>query len=82
MDNYEDHTFDFIYIDAVHLHDAVLWDLENYGPKIKNEGFIGGHDYIPMFPGVISAVDLFCQKHGFVMKALNVQGGDFLLAKK
>lgn len=43
---FEDESFDFIYVDGNHSYEAVKRDLENYLPKIKNGGFIGGHDYL------------------------------------
>jgi hypothetical protein len=36
---------DFVYIDGRHTYEAVKKDIELYYPKIKNGGFIGGHDY-------------------------------------
>ncbi len=48
---------DFIYIDGLHTYEQVHKDITNYLPFIKNNGFIGGHDYIPGWEGVIQAVD-------------------------
>lgn len=83
--NYKDSYFDFIYIDACHLYEAVLWDMENYIPKLKKGGYLGGHDYIdhPSF-GVNKAVDDFCKKYDYQMIVL-VEGrfeGDWLLSPK
>jgi hypothetical protein len=83
--NYEDDFFDFIYIDACHLYESVLWDMENYFPKLKNGGLMGGHDYFncPSF-GVIKAVDHFCEKYGYEIIVLvgESQSGDWLLTPK
>ena len=37
--------FDFIYIDGNHKYEEVLSDLENWVPKVKNGGWITGHDF-------------------------------------
>ena len=59
----DDH-YDLIYIDASHEYDCVKKDLENSFNKIKNGGYITGHDYeIQRFPGVIKAVEEFCEKN-------------------
>jgi len=36
---------DFVWIDGHHEHGQVRRDIENYEPKIKPGGLIGGHDY-------------------------------------
>ena len=54
---FKDETFDWIYIDACHTYEAVKEDLLAWIPKVKNGGFISGHDYdCPIFPGVKKAV--------------------------
>jgi predicted O-methyltransferase YrrM len=45
-DKFEDNSMDFIYIDGDHSYDAVKQDLEMYLPKLKDNGVIGGHDYL------------------------------------
>lgn len=35
----------FVYIDALHDYKSVKEDIINFWPKIKENGFIGGHDY-------------------------------------
>jgi predicted O-methyltransferase YrrM len=50
-------VFDFIYIDGMHTYDQVKKDIANYLPFIKKGGFIGGHDYVPGFQGVMDAVN-------------------------
>ena len=44
--DFEDNTFDFVYIDGRHQYDSVREDILNYLPKVKKGGVIGGHDYI------------------------------------
>mgnify|MGYP003327644338 CR=1 FL=1 len=44
---FPDDFFDFIYIDAAHDYDSVKEDLTNWYPKLKINGIIAGHDYVP-----------------------------------
>jgi hypothetical protein len=60
----EDHSFDFVYIDARHDYDSVLEDLEAWCAKVRPGGILAGHDYVDGdLPegdfGVKSAVDEF-----------------------
>ena len=41
---YENHSVDFIYIDADHTYHAVLEDIDSWVSKVKNGGYLGGHD--------------------------------------
>ena len=62
------HTFDMIYIDGDHSYDGCKKDLIIAYDKIKNGGFIMGHDYemnmikakTAYIFGVRNAVDEFC----------------------
>ena len=47
---------DFCYIDANHSYEYVKKDINLYYPKIKKEGYIGGHDFHINDIGVIHAV--------------------------
>jgi hypothetical protein len=69
---FEDNYFDWVYIDADHSYTAVLNDLKSYAPKVKNDGYICGHDYVTDEQrgwkthnpyGVVRAVDEFCEKY-------------------
>jgi hypothetical protein len=83
--NYDDEFFDFIYIDACHLYESVLWDMENYFPKLKSGGVMGGHDYFNHSSfGVIKAVNHFCEKYNYEIIILTdeSQYGDWLLSPK
>lgn len=71
LSTFNNHFFDYIYIDASHDYASVIQDLEASRPKIKNGGFICGHDYNQNFNvgrkqeyGVIKAVDEFVNKYG------------------
>ena len=48
--------FGFVYIDGLHTYDQIKKDITNYIPLIKN-GFIGGHDYHPVWQGIIDGVN-------------------------
>ena len=54
---YEDRSLDFVYIDAAHEYESVKDDIEAWMPKVKIDGYIGGHDYVPNAYGVYKAVD-------------------------
>lgn len=42
---FENNTIDFCFIDADHTAIAVRKDIDAWWPKIKVNGFLGGHDY-------------------------------------
>tara|TARA_Y100000034_G_scaffold130205_2_gene188054 strand:+ start:347 stop:865 length:519 start_codon:yes stop_codon:yes gene_type:complete len=48
--------FDFIYIDALHTYEDCLADIKAWLPRVKEGGFLGGHDYTPE-RGVFDAVN-------------------------
>lgn len=45
---FNDESLDFVYIDANHSYDGVMYDLELWYPKVKNGGLISGHDFLLM----------------------------------
>lgn len=53
----ENEKFDFIYIDGMHTYDQVSKDINNYKKLIKNDGFLSGHDYHPVWQGVVDAIN-------------------------
>lgn len=55
-------SLDWVYIDADHSYEGASIDLRLAWPKVKPGGWIAGHDYCPLFPGVIQAVDEFCEE--------------------
>ena len=55
---FEDNSLDVVYIDMTHTYEAVKRDIECWFPKVKNGGYISGHDYAPYgWDGVVRAVD-------------------------
>lgn len=42
---FHDNLFDFVYIDGNHNYEFVKEDLDLWWPKVKYEGYFGGHDY-------------------------------------
>jgi hypothetical protein len=61
------HYLDWIYIDGDHSYRGCHGDLQAALRVVKPQGIIMGHDYDPLHPGVIQAVDEFCSKHGYHM---------------
>lgn len=51
-----DNSLDFVFIDADHSYGGCLRDIKAWLPKIKEGGFIAGHDY-PRYEGVVQAVN-------------------------
>ena len=45
---FKDNFFDFIYIDANHSYEEVKKDINNWFPKVKSGGILGGHDYLKL----------------------------------
>jgi ubiquinone/menaquinone biosynthesis C-methylase UbiE len=54
---YDDESLDFVFIDASHEYEDVKNDILEWLPKVKEGGFIGGHDYSSSWDGVVRAVD-------------------------
>lgn len=61
VNNFEDESMDFIYIDGCHTYECVKQDISLWWSKVKVDGFLGGHDYKDngKHPGVKKAVDEF-----------------------
>ena len=61
VDQFEDNSIDFVYLDGDHTYEAVSADIAAWWPKIKQGGILSGHDYCNVNPakhfGVIPAVD-------------------------
>lgn len=66
-------SVDWIYIDGDHKYKSCLGDLRNYSDKIKDDGYICGHDWVTKEKkgfGVNQAVEEFIKETGFVLCGL------------
>lgn len=62
LDEFEDGTLDFVYVDANHSKEYVSEDLRGWWGKLKPGGILAGHDLFSIgHPGVTEAVFLFCE---------------------
>ncbi|TDR94127.1 class I SAM-dependent methyltransferase [Enterovirga rhinocerotis] len=74
-----DQAFDWIYVDAMHDYDNVLADLRAFKAKVKQDGFILGHDFSNHDAarrykfGVVKAVRQFCQEEGFQIVLMTME---------
>ena len=65
-ESFDDNYFDWIYIDTNHSYQTTKEELHAYKHKVKDAGFIAGHDYVmgnwnkPSKYGVMEAVAEFC----------------------
>jgi len=57
VNDFPNKYFDFVYIDGDHSYESVNNDIKSWLPKIKSNGFIGGHDYAKEWPEVKKAVN-------------------------
>lgn len=65
-ERFEDHSLDFVYLDADHSEAGVWNDLCTWAIKVREGGIIGGHDFgHPDFPGVENAVRRFFDRFGW-----------------
>lgn len=54
--HFENEELDLVFIDAIHLYEAVKKDIAAWLPKVRPGGILCGDDYTNDFPGVIKAV--------------------------
>jgi|688.fasta_scaffold107996_3 O-methyltransferase len=65
LKQFSDNSLDFIYIDCDHTFDGTFIELELAYHKLRNGGYLCGHDYSAKhFPECKRAVDLFCSTYG------------------
>jgi hypothetical protein len=82
LNNCADSYYDIVYIDGDHSYAGVKRDLESALRKVKNGGYIMGHDYEMNMNkarnvydfGVKRAVDEFCAKHKLPIIAKGLDG--------
>ena len=76
---FPDRSFDWIYLDGMHTYEAVKEDLDAFAPKLKDDGFILGHDYTNQKKvqelqfGVVEAVNEFVTKRHYTFFALTTE---------
>lgn len=61
-------NLDFVYIDGNHSYRYVKHDIEEYYPKVKSGGIIGGHDFRADCSGLCKAVLEFATKEKLVLQ--------------
>lgn len=57
--NFGSQCLDFVYVDAIHTYENCLVDIISWFPKVRNGGWLCGHDYTGNYAGVRAAVDAF-----------------------
>jgi len=66
VNDFEDGSLDFVYIDADHHYEHAKQDIEIWFKKVRRGGVVSGHDYCQHLDfGVIQAVDEFCKQKGY-----------------
>jgi len=55
--DFDDLSCDVVFIDMTHTYEEVKNDISFWLPKVKQSGYIAGHDYQKAWPEVVDAVD-------------------------
>jgi len=64
LDDVEDGSLDFVYIDGAHDFDNAIQDIIGWSKKVKKGGIVSGHDYFRFHQcGVVPAVDAYTRAH-------------------
>jgi hypothetical protein len=75
LNTFDDDYFDLIYIDGDHSYEGVKKDMNVSFKKIKNNGYMCGHDYNKnSFPGVVNAVNEFCRLNNLQIEKITKDG--------
>jgi hypothetical protein len=59
VNDFEDESLDFVFIDAAHDYENVKADILAWLPKLKKTGILAGHDYWPGDPVQIAVDEIF-----------------------
>lgn len=59
-----------LYLDGCHTYECVKKDLEAWVPKVKDGGYVAGHDFLNKAYGVNQAVHDFCRQHGYTVNTI------------
>ena len=63
MSLFEDNFFDFVYIDANHEFPFIFEDINNWYPKVKGGGLLGGHDFYHGYDVVRAVMEFSFKRH-------------------
>ena len=74
--DFEDNTLDLVYIDGWHHYSVVVADIMTWLPKVRQGGWIGGHDYhtklnsqvIPAVKAMLSAPDRVFKDYSWIKR--------------
>jgi hypothetical protein len=81
LNSLDDNYLDMVYIDADHSYNSVFNDLKTSFKKVKNGGYICGHDYVKNTEAE-KAVNDFCEVFNLEIKYLTKDGcPSFLIVK-
>lgn len=72
--NIPDNTLDCVYLDSDHSYPTVIEEIMLAKDKVRPGGWITGHDYVNICPGVIQAVDEFINKMGYEIEYISEDG--------
>jgi hypothetical protein len=78
ISEFPDHYFDWVYIDTTHSYELTRNELKQYAKKIKQNGFLAGHDYQQVNwsslyrNGVIEAVHEFCVEEDYRIRYITM----------
>jgi predicted O-methyltransferase YrrM len=67
VNEFTDNSCDVVFIDLTHTYEYVKEDINLWLPKVKNGGYLAGHDYTKSWPGVISAVNEILNKSNIIV---------------
>lgn len=86
LEDINDNSLDWVYIDGDHNYQPCLEDLRGYHSKVKDDGYICGHDWVTRPKsgfGVNEAVSDFIKETGFVLVGLTneVNFKSYVIAK-
>jgi O-methyltransferase len=74
LKEFSDNYLDFVYIDTDHTFNTTFEELELSFHKLKDSGFLCGHDYSEIhFPECKKAVDLFCSTYNQKIECLTIE---------
>lgn len=82
LNEIDDNTLDFVFIDANHNHPHIDHDIWGWWKKLKLGGWLTGHDYYDMFPHVKEAVLYFCAYHDIESFRVGMIDGLWIVRKE